>query len=120
MAVELAPTSVVIEQIDINLLQPHPRNIEIYGQEDVSALAKEINELGLKERIVVTQKSCIISGHRRWQALKSLKWLTVPIERRTYADETEELKALLTANAFRHKTNMQMAREQEEWLKIRK
>ncbi len=122
MAVEIVPTNVVIEQIDINLLQPHPRNVSIYGfNEDISELAKKIQEKGkLDYNIVITQNNRIISGHRRWQAAKSLGWSTIPVERRTYADELEELEALLIANVYRDKTTAQRGREYEVWLEVYK
>jgi ParB-like nuclease family protein len=62
MAVELAPSNVVIEQIDINLLQPHPRNVEIYGNEDVMDLQQSIAESGWIKPLTVNPEYVVISG----------------------------------------------------------
>jgi ParB-like chromosome segregation protein Spo0J len=122
MAVDMKPSSVSIEYVDINDLHPHPRNVEIYGvNEDVSELAKKIQEKGkLDYNIVINQHNRIISGHRRWQATKSLKWTTVPVERRIYTSELDELEALLIANVYRDKTHLQRASEFEMWLEVYK
>jgi ParB-like chromosome segregation protein Spo0J len=122
MVITTPVSNVTVEEVSIHLLQPHPRNVEIYGlNEDISELARKIEEKGKFDyHIVVTQHNRIISGHRRWQAAKHLKWSTVPIERRTYVSELEELEALLIANVYRDKTTAQRTREYEVWLEIYK
>jgi ParB/RepB/Spo0J family partition protein len=106
------------ETISLSLLKPHPRNVEIYGEEDVSDLAARIRQSNWIKPLVITQANVIISGHRRWQAAKSLGLASVPAERRTFANENEELEALLLENASRDKTVEQKVREALIWEEI--
>jgi ParB-like chromosome segregation protein Spo0J len=109
MAVELA------QEIDITLLQPHPRNVEIYGDEDVAELIELIKTSEWIKPLVVTQRNRIISGHSRWKAAQTLGYKTIPFERRSFATELEELEALLLENASRHKNTEQKLREARTW-----
>jgi hypothetical protein len=68
---------------NLDKLKPHPKNTEIYGNEEIDLdLVESIIENGQLEPIVVTHEIknskktknyLIISGHRRWQALKKIK-----------------------------------------------
>ncbi len=108
--IELVPTASLIA---------HPSNLEIYGNdEDVSELAEQIKKSQWIKHIVVTPKNVIISGHRRWRAARLLGMKEVPIERRTFAGELDELEALLLENATREKTAEQKVREAAVWHEI--
>jgi len=104
---------------DPRLLKPHPRNFAIYGgDEDVSSLVETIQASGWVKPIVVTPTGTIISGHRRWKAVLTLKWESVPVEAREFLDELGELEALLLENASRFKTIEQKVREAAAWREI--
>src|SRR5689334_23289515 len=79
-----------VDLINPHLLTPHPDNQKIYGSEDVSDLAIHIQKSGWIKPLVITQQNRIISGHRRWQAALQLSYRLVPVERRVFANETEE------------------------------
>jgi hypothetical protein len=70
-------TDNIIEK-DLNELVPHEVNVVLYGQEKVDdTLVDSILKKGQLEPIVVTknddeEKYTIISGHRRWMALKAI------------------------------------------------
>jgi len=54
-------------------LKPHEINKVLYGDEKVDpSLVKSILEKGQLEPIVITEDNTIISGHRRWLALKHI------------------------------------------------
>jgi len=118
MAVGLSHNNVVAAQIDINLLQPHPRNVEIYGEEDVIELVDYIRDSKWIKPLVISQNNRIISGHRRWQAARILGLMRVPYVMQVFETEEDELKALLLENASRDKTPEQKVREGVEWKKI--
>lgn len=100
-------------------LQPHPRNAEIYGVEDVSVLADQIAKSDwIKPLVVNADNKRIISGHRRWLAARELGLSRVPVEYRVFASETDELEALLLENASRDKTPEQKVREAAAWVDI--
>jgi hypothetical protein len=107
-------------RVAISTLNPHPRNCEIYGDEDVSDLVELIRNSGWVKPLVVTPKHIIISGHRRWKAVCLLEWETVPVEYREFPDELAELEALLLENASRLKTTEQKVREGLAWSEIEK
>jgi N6-adenosine-specific RNA methylase IME4 len=110
MAVELA------QEIGINLLQPHPRNAEIYGKEDVTELVGYIRDSKWIKPLVISQHNRIISGHRRWQAAKILGLARVPYVKQHFENEADELKALLLENASRDKTPEQKVHEADAWV----
>ena len=56
--------------IDISLLKHHPINEEIYSLSNIDELVKSIQEVGLLEKLIVNADFEIISGNRRFEALK--------------------------------------------------
>jgi uncharacterized protein YnzC (UPF0291/DUF896 family) len=104
--------------VDISKLKVHPKNAEIYGEEDVSALAQSIAESGWIRPLTVTPDYVIISGHRRYQAAKQLGYTQLPIEIETFASEEAEMERLLRENENRGKTPEQQIREGMTWQPI--
>src|SRR5581483_2510096 len=111
-------TPAPIEWVAPYLLTPHPRQTAIYGEEDVAELIEDIRTSGWIKPLVVTQQDVIISGHRRWQAACLLNWRTLPVERRTFAGEMDEVAALLLENRYREKTAEQRVREGKVWEEV--
>src|SRR5947207_2375239 len=107
-----------VEEIALSLLQPHPCNKEIYGEEDISELIGYIAASQWIKPLVISQHHRIISGHRRWQAAQALSYRSVPCIRQIFETEIDELKALLLENASRDKTAEQKVREGVQWKKI--
>ena len=71
-----------IRFIEIDKLQPHPRNVEIYGEENVSDLVAQIEAYGgIADPIKIKEDNTIISGHRRWQAARELGMTEVPCQK---------------------------------------
>ena len=104
----------MIKDVPINLLKPHPRNAEIYGdKEDVSALKVLIERNGFNPRftLLVTQDYTVVSGHRRLQAAKAAGLKTVPCQIRTYNNDIDVLEDLLNENEQREKTAYQRTKE---------
>lgn len=98
--------------VDVSVLKPHPRNAEIYGKEDVSDLAVQIEAYGgIADPLKIKEDYTIISGHRRWQAARELGITKVPCQIVSYSSKEEELAALVMLNYHRTKTNEQRARE---------
>ncbi len=104
--------------VKIENLTPHPKNFEIYGEEDILQLAERINESGWIKPLVVTYACRIISGHRRFRAAQLLGYEKVPVEMRHFDTYQDELEALLLENETRHKTVEQKVREAAVWHEI--
>ena len=78
-------------KVSINQLQPHPKNKEIYSLSNIEDLANSINEIGLLQPIIVNQKNQIISGHRRYEAIKILGWKDADVEVKEIKEEEVEI-----------------------------
>lgn len=115
---ERAVISSPVEWIAPHLLVPHPRQAAIYGEEEVADLIEDIRASEWIKPLVITQQDVIISGHRRQKAALTLEWKVIPVERRHFASELEEVEALLLENRYRAKTAEQRAREGEVWQAI--
>jgi ParB/RepB/Spo0J family partition protein len=68
-------------KVSITTLKHHPLNKHIYGLNDIQDLSQNIKEVGLLQPLVVDQNNQIISGNRRFEAIKKLKWKQVPVIR---------------------------------------
>lgn len=107
-------------KIDINVLKTHPKNEEIYGNDDINELAEKIKKSGYVKPLYTNKDYVIISGHRRYKACLSLGYGTVPIVVKTFKDKQEELEILLLENIYREKTVEQKVKEAEIWEAIEK
>ena len=58
----------------LNELICHPENAKIYNKTDLSSLENSLSSFGQMEPIAITKKKVIISGHRRFFAMKNLGW----------------------------------------------
>lgn len=88
-----------IKELDISSLVPSSRNF--YGIREIEELAASIKENGLMHNLVVRKKDNgtyeIISGERRYHALKSLNYGKVPCQVKEISDIDAEIM-LIQAN----------------------
>ena len=61
-------------------LQHHPKNSDIYDLSNIEDLVNSIREVGLLQPIIINKKNQILSGHRRFEAIKILGWNEVQVE----------------------------------------
>lgn len=102
-------------KVDISIISPHPKNTEIYGEDDVKELAEKIKSSGYIKPLYVNQDHVIISGHRRYKACLSLGIKNIPVVVKKFESEQEELEILLLENMYRDKTIEQKVNEAREW-----
>ena len=106
-------------EVHLNQLKPHPRNTEIYGEDQhIKDLAESIQKHGLQKALVITQNFVIVSGHSRYQALKMIGATKAKCEIVHFDDDTDILERLLIENEYRQKTNLQIIKEVELRLEI--
>ncbi len=99
-------------KMKVSDLRPHPKNAEIYGQnENVSDLVEKIKRSGHVHTLVVTSKGIVLAGHRRLRACKELGIKEVDVEIIDFDTPEQEVEYLIDNNATREKTNEQKARE---------
>ena len=67
-------------KIAISELAHHPLNSEIYELGNIDDLASSISQLGLLQALVIDKQNKIISGNRRFAALKKLGWDSATVQ----------------------------------------
>lgn len=97
------------QQIDINVLKPHPRNDEFFDDlngEEFERLKNSIRDEKIYTDILVSPDMTIISGHQRVRAAKELGMTLVPIKiDEDLQDENSKLRALISNNFGRRKND---------------
>src|SRR5665647_233667 len=92
-------------------LKPNKHNASIYGNEKVdSQLVESIKLKGLLEPLVIKDDDTIVSGHRRWLALKELG-IKAQCRVMTFNDELDEKESLIEFNKQRVKNDKQLYNE---------
>lgn len=92
-------------EIDINMLIPSEKNF--FGIREIEELAESIKESGLMHNLVVRRTVRgyeILSGERRYHALKSLNYDKIPCQVRTIEDLDAEI-VLIKANIEHRELN---------------
>lgn len=111
---------------DISVFKIYSNSENFYPQDGIEEKAGEILALGLLENLAVKYEPCelgeykLISGERRWRALKLLcdkgykEFEMVTCQIRTPANEHEEKIELIIANSNRVKSMSTLIREEQE------
>lgn len=98
-----------MQQININVLNPHPRNSEFFDDlsgEEFERLKNSIRDEKIYTDILVSPDMTIISGHQRVRAAKELGLTLVPIKiDEDLQDEDSKLRALISNNFGRRKND---------------
>ncbi len=94
--------SKVIKDIPLNLIDPNPDNARIFTMTDINGLASSIESTGFVGAIDVYQmddgRYQILSGHRRYEAVKQLGWDTIPCIVSTLESPDVVMKKLIESN----------------------
>lgn len=97
------------QQININVLKPHPKNNEFFDDlngEEFERLKNSIKDEKIYTDILVSPDMTIISGHQRVRAAKELGMTLVPIKiDEDLQDENSKLRALISNNFGRRKND---------------
>lgn len=97
-------------EVHIDKLKVSKHHQDLYTTNDIDDLKQSIQELGLLEKIVVNVYYIIISGYRRFLALKELGYETVDVEI-IDVDPNDELLTLISFNKQRIKTKREILNE---------
>lgn len=105
-----------LQNIDIEKIVPSEKNF--YGMRDIEELSQDIKVNGLYHNLVVIpvdDKFKIISGERRYRALKSLGYKKVPCQVRNNVSDIDGEIMLIQANAkTRELTNTEKIKQIEK------
>ena len=98
-----------MQQININVLKPHPRNNEFFDDlsgDEFERLKNSIRDEKIYTDILVAPDMTIISGHQRVRAAKEIGLTLVPIKiDEDLQDEDSKLRALISNNFGRRKND---------------
>ena len=97
------PLKTKIMIVDISELKINPFHSSIYQYDDIDDLVEDIKERGLLEKIVVNENRFIISGVRRFLALKELDYKEVDVVIKVVKEIDEKLTTI-SYNKQRSKT----------------
>lgn len=92
----------------LDTLLAHPDNQRIYQDTDLSDLKQSLENYGQLEPIVITKSNRIISGHRRFMAMKELGWEECEVR---IVEPDNEIIALIEHNRHRQKTAQDIINE---------
>jgi ParB-like nuclease domain len=109
-----------VELVPVKKIKPSPENEEIYGainyENDpvLETLVDSIRRLGLEEPLICTADLYILSGHRRFAAVKHLGWSEVPVRfsKTRRSDTTDYHRLLAQYNPQRVKSVAALVSEQ--------
>jgi site-specific DNA-methyltransferase (adenine-specific) len=82
-------------KINVSQLKHHPLNKNIYNLSDIDDLVENIKEVGLLQPLVLDQNNQVISGNRRLESIKRLKFKIVDVIR--IKVKTDEIPLLLVS-----------------------
>ena len=92
----------------LDTLIQHPDNHRIYEPTDLEDLEKSLNDFGQMEPIAITPTNRIISGHRRYMAMRNLGWEECEVR---YIEPHNEIISLIEHNRHRVKTSSDVLNE---------
>jgi len=101
-----------IIELDVNKIKENPINAEIYSfnQKEHSELVKSIELNGLLEPLTITNNNQLVSGHRRFKAIKEIGFEKAECR----LSEFENLNvALIELNRYRKKLPTEILKESE-------
>jgi DNA modification methylase len=99
-------------KVKLSDLKHHPLNKKIYLLSDIPSLMESIEQVGLLQPLVVDSKMRILSGHRRFEAIKRLKWEHVTVHQVSVKEEEIPL-LLVSYNRNRIKKASELCKESQ-------
>lgn len=97
-------------KVSISQLKTHPLNKEIYHLSSIDELMDSINKVGLLQPLTIDQKNQVISGNRRFEAIKRLGWESVDVDQ-IKVNKGDEVLLLIHFNKQRVKTIKELLSE---------
>lgn len=85
--------------LEIDSVQPNPKNPNQHSEEQIALLAKIIGTQGWRAPITISTRSgLVVRGHGRLQAALEAGYTEVPVDYQAYTDEESELADLVADN----------------------
>lgn len=97
-------------KVKIKNINHHPLNKNIYILSNIDDLKESIQSVGLLQPLTINQNNQIISGNRRFEAVKQLGWKEVEVNK-IQIKEDEDILYLIHFNKQRIKTPSELLAE---------
>ena len=97
-------------KVNVQKLKHHPFNSEVYRLSDIESLKESIKKVGLLEPLIINKKNEVLSGNRRLEAIKKLKYRTVKVILKELKKNDEPLH-IISHNSQRIKTSREILNE---------
>ena len=82
----------------LDSLKPDPKNPRVHSQKQVGQIARSIQTFGFIVPILINRDGCVIAGHGRYAAAKSLKLDLVPTIRLEHLSDAQLRAFMITDN----------------------
>ena len=82
----------------INRLKPHDRQARTHSQRQIRKIAASIERFGFVNPVLIDADNCIIAGHGRLEAAKTLGWTEVPTLCVDHLSDAEKRAYILADN----------------------
>lgn len=86
------------EELNINLIKPHPRNYRSHGQDQIDHIIASIKENGFYKNIVIANDDIILAGHGAVEAAKQMGFVTIPVVRLNINSSDKRALKILTGD----------------------
>ena len=97
-------------KVNVNQLKHHPLNERIYSLSGIESLMESIQEVGLLEPPTIDQNFQVVSGNRRFEAIKRLGLKEVEVHQ-INVKKGDEVLTLIHFNRQRIKTTQELINE---------
>lgn len=97
-------------KVKVSQLRHHPLNERIYSLSGIESLMESIQQVGLLELLTCDQLGQIVSGNRRFEAIKRLDWKEVEVHQ-IYVKKGDEVLTLIHFNKQRIKSTQELLNE---------
>ena len=97
-------------KVPVKSLQHHPLNESIYSLSGIEDLMRSIEDVGLLQPLTIDQHNQVVSGNRRFEAIRKLKWDKVEVVK-IDVPKGKEIKLLIHFNKQRIKSSSELLGE---------
>ena len=100
-------------KVFVETLSHHPINSEIYNLTSIDELMSSIENVGLLQPLMIDQHNQVISGNRRFEAVKRLGWKKVEVNK-LHVKSGDEVLLLIHFNKQRVKSITELLAEHDQ------
>jgi len=106
-------------KVSVKSLKHHPLNSSIYSLSGIEDLMTSIQDVGLLQPLTIDQHNQVVSGNRRFEAVRKLKWEKVEVIK-INVPKGQEIKLLIHFNKQRIKSSSELLSEYDHLKKYYK